>query len=192
MVLTKAVQDARRRLQATLAEYEAEIGQLEADYQRAEADYQKALGEYRQQQITTVLPRVEPVAELEIEELVVTVPPQAEPAAGLRAQELVVTGQARAQSLREPKATELVVTAETAAWTKWLTENAVSGTPPGWSPVIYVDDVRLDGGGPGLDRLPPTLAAHRVDRIEIIKGERAGELYGDEGERGVIRIFTKK
>ncbi len=154
LVLTKAVEDARKRLQATLAEYEAEIGKLEADYRRSEADYQRALGEYRQRQVTT--------------------------------------GQARAQSLREPKATELVVTAETAAWTKWLTENAASGTPPGWSPVIYVDDVRLDGGGSGVDRLSPALVADRIDRIEVVKGERAGELYGDEGERGAIRIFTKK
>ncbi len=126
---------------------------------------------------------------------------RAEPVAGLKVEELVVTGLVRAQSLRELKAaelvrelkaTELVVTAETAAWTKWLTENEVSGTPPGWNPVIYVDDVRLDGGGPGLDRLSPALVAHRIDRIEVIKGERARELYGDEVDRGVIRIFTKK
>lgn len=146
-------------------------------------------------------PVPELVAELQAEELVVTVPPRAEPAAGLGAQELVVTRQAQARSVaeleaaelvRELEATELVVTAETAAWTKWLTENAVSGTPPGWSPVIYVDGVRLDGGGPGLDRLSPALAAHRIDRIEVIMGERAREPYGDEGERGVIRIFTKE
>lgn len=176
----------------------------------AEAELELRVGEL----VVTGQARVEPVAELQVEKLVVTGQAWAEPMAGPKAEELVVMGQARAQSMRESKeaellrelkanelvltglaraqsrrelkATRLVVKARTAAWTKWLTEN------PGSTPVIYVDDVRVDGGGPGLDRLSSVLAAHRIDRIEVIKGEEARGLYGDEGERGVIRIFTKK
>ncbi len=154
--------------------------------------------------VVTGRARAEPVAGLKVEELVVTGQARAQSAAGLKAAELVreltatelaLTRLARAQSTREPKATEpireltaaeLVVTGQGTVWTKWLTEN------PGSTPVIYVDDVRVDAGGPGLDRLSSALAAHRIDRVEVIKGEKARELYGDEGERGVILIFTKK
>ena len=103
---------------------------------------------------------------------------------------LVVTGLARAGV--EFRVEELVATVRPTDWKLWLAKYAVTGTPPGWDPVIYVDDVRVDGGGPGLDRLSPATVAHRIDRIDVLGGRKVLQLYGGEGVHGVIRIYTKK
>lgn len=57
--------------------------------------------------------------------------------------------------------------------------------PTGDEPLVYVDDVRVEGGMPDLD--PET-----IERVEVIKGEAARTLYGDEAENGVVRITLKK
>ncbi len=129
---------------------------------------------------------LEPVVrELEIQELVVTGQAQArsvaeleavvrEPERELEIQELVVAGQAQARSMRE-----------TAAWTKWLTEN------PGSMPVVYVDGVRVVEAG--LEKVLRDIGgSDRIDRIEIEKGEAAERLYGSEAAHGVIHIHTRR
>ena len=65
-------------------------------------------------------------------------------------------------------------------------------SPARGQPLIYIDGVRIEGDGtdgrPTLfDMLDPT----DIDRIEIIKGPAAEELYGSEAAGGVIQVFTK-
>jgi TonB-dependent starch-binding outer membrane protein SusC len=69
-------------------------------------------------------------------------------------------------------------------------------------PVIYVDGIRIDNsadtfmdqssfGGHawvGLDDINP----EDIDRIEIVRGASAANLYGTEAAAGVIQIFTKQ
>lgn len=52
---------------------------------------------------------------------------------------------------------------------------------------MLVDGVRL-ASDKSLDELDPTT----VETVEIVKGDAARRLYGPEGERGVIRITTKR
>lgn len=55
-------------------------------------------------------------------------------------------------------------------------------------PVIYIDGVRINGDrDAALKRLEPD----QIDRIEVIKGDAAKELYGSEAANGVIQIVTK-
>lgn len=55
-------------------------------------------------------------------------------------------------------------------------------------PVVYVDGVRINGDrNVALQRLEPD----QIDRIEVIKGDAAKELYGSEAANGVIQIVTK-
>lgn len=68
-------------------------------------------------------------------------------------------------------------------------------------PVVYVDGVRVDGGGgfggfvwnggggspSRLDDINPDA----IERIEILKGAAAATLYGTEASNGVIQIFTR-
>ena len=56
----------------------------------------------------------------------------------------------------------------------------------GNQPLIFVDGVELEAGSAGLTSLNPD----DIDRIEVIKGEAAADLYGERAENGVIRIFT--
>ena len=58
------------------------------------------------------------------------------------------------------------------------------GTRP--SPIIYVDGVRVDGSFENLG-----LGPDNIDRIEVLKGDKAKEQYGTEAANGVIQIFTK-
>ncbi|HBD98499.1 MAG TPA: hypothetical protein DC060_09905 [Gemmatimonadetes bacterium] len=53
------------------------------------------------------------------------------------------------------------------------------------TPLIYLDGVRVNSDL--LDDLDQDL----IERIEVIKGQRAYELYGDAAAAGVIQIFTK-
>lgn len=77
-------------------------------------------------------------------------------------------------------------------WDRWLAVRAARNAPSDSKPVIYVDGVRVDGGGAGLITLHPALAPEHIDRIEVIKGEYATEKYGEEAANGVILIFTKE
>ncbi len=55
-------------------------------------------------------------------------------------------------------------------------------------PIVYVDGVRVDGG---RDEAMQKLDPDQIDRLEVLKGDAAKELYGSEGRNGVIQIFTK-
>ena len=70
-------------------------------------------------------------------------------------------------------------------------DNPVSGAVQirgtlGTQPLIFVDGVELEAGRAALSSLNPD----DIDRIEVIKGEAAAELYGERAENGVIKIFT--
>ena len=52
--------------------------------------------------------------------------------------------------------------------------------------IVYIDGVRVDSGARSLAELLP----EDIDRIEVVAGPRARELYGNEGADGVIRVFT--
>ena len=55
-------------------------------------------------------------------------------------------------------------------------------------PIIYIDGVRVDGDrDAALQQLNPD----QIDRIEVLKGDAAKELYGSEAGNGVIEIVTK-
>ena len=68
-------------------------------------------------------------------------------------------------------------------------------------PIVFVDGVRVDGGGgfggsvsaggsaspSRLDDINP----ESIDRIEVLKGAAAATLYGTEASNGVIQVFTK-
>ena len=58
----------------------------------------------------------------------------------------------------------------------------------GNQPMIFVDGVRFDEGYGSLSSLNPD----DIDRIEVIKGEAAADLYGERAANGVIQIFTKE
>jgi hypothetical protein len=53
------------------------------------------------------------------------------------------------------------------------------------SPLVYVDEVRVEG-------MPKNLDPDRIDRIEVVKGEAARYKFGPEAVDGVIQIFTKE
>ena len=55
-------------------------------------------------------------------------------------------------------------------------------------PIIYIDGVRV---GRNRDEALQRLDPHQIDRIEVIKGDAAKELYGNEARDGVIQILTK-
>ncbi|MDZ7808274.1 MAG: TonB-dependent receptor plug domain-containing protein [Gracilimonas sp.] len=69
-------------------------------------------------------------------------------------------------------------------------------------PLIYVDGVRVNGGGgfaPGFGAgglgSPSGLSNinfDSIERVEILKGPAAATLYGSQASSGVIQIFTKQ
>jgi len=50
-------------------------------------------------------------------------------------------------------------------------------------PIIYVDGIRVDG--------MPDLDPDDIERIEVLKGAAAIELYGEDASNGVVEIFLK-
>lgn len=58
------------------------------------------------------------------------------------------------------------------------------GGTAGADPMVYVDGVRFEDGLEGLD-------PDEIDSIEILKGDKATEQYGEEGAKGVIIIVTR-
>ena len=58
----------------------------------------------------------------------------------------------------------------------------------GPQPLIFVDGVEVEAGYSSLNSLNPD----DIERIEVIKGAAAAELYGERAEEGVIQIFTKE
>ncbi|MDE2805029.1 MAG: TonB-dependent receptor plug domain-containing protein [Gemmatimonadota bacterium] len=58
----------------------------------------------------------------------------------------------------------------------------------GSQPLIYIDGVRVNGDrDAALQQIEPD----QIDRIEVLKGDAAKELYGSEAANGVIQIVTK-
>ena len=73
-----------------------------------------------------------------------------------------------------------------------LVAEVIQAAPPGQvrllgengtSPLVYVDGVRIEG-------LPSDLDPDAISRIEVVKGEAARALFGEEAAVGVIQIFT--
>ena len=58
-------------------------------------------------------------------------------------------------------------------------------------PLVYIDGIRVDIAGEWSGLLE-TLVPDLIDRIEIIKGPAAAQLYGEEAANGVIQVFTKE
>lgn len=56
-------------------------------------------------------------------------------------------------------------------------------------PLIYIDGVRMNGDATGMLN---TLSPNDIERIEVIKGPAAAELYGAKAEDGVILITLKE
>ena len=70
-------------------------------------------------------------------------------------------------------------------------------------PLVYIDGVRVNSGGPGEDVTVGTgnsrpasrlndINPELIESIEIIKGPAAATLYGTEASNGVINIITKR
>ena len=63
-----------------------------------------------------------------------------------------------------------------------------ASVPGDLQPLLYVDGVRMEGDREsvlsGIDR-------EHIDRIEVVKGEAAIRLFGDQATGGVIQIFLK-
>lgn len=65
--------------------------------------------------------------------------------------------------------------------------------PPGLDtengPLVLIDGERVDGSAKDvLAKLSPD----RIDRVEVIKGDAARTVHGDDAKNGVIQIFLKK
>ena len=58
--------------------------------------------------------------------------------------------------------------------------------PDGPKPLIIIDGVIIDDPD-ALDNMDPD----NIERVEVMKGTKARELYGERGAGGVIKIFTK-
>ena len=71
---------------------------------------------------------------------------------------------------------------------KWQSEdNVVSfrDTDVSLQPLIYIDGERTE-------RDISELSPDDIERVEVVKGAAATELFGEEAKGGVIQIFTKK
>jgi len=66
-----------------------------------------------------------------------------------------------------------------------ISGSVISDADP--EPLIYVDGIRVGGRG-YIDNLDPSA----IERIEIIKGNAATELFGREAAGGVIQIFLEE
>ena len=71
--------------------------------------------------------------------------------------------------------------------TKKITENNIKVQSKGVSNPIYVVD------GKGISKMDvDELNKDTIEKISVLKGEKAIEKYGDKGKNGVIEIFLKK
>jgi TonB-dependent SusC/RagA subfamily outer membrane receptor len=60
-------------------------------------------------------------------------------------------------------------------------------------PLIYVDGVMMGGGEyASAKEALAEISPDDIERIEVIKGAKARDTYGEEARNGVILIFTKK
>lgn len=56
------------------------------------------------------------------------------------------------------------------------------------APLVYIDGLRAPEGKRALEGLNPD----DIDRVEVIKGPAAVEVFGEEASAGVVQIFLKK
>jgi hypothetical protein len=59
----------------------------------------------------------------------------------------------------------------------------------GPEPIVFVDGVRVEGGLVAVEAL---VDVDEIERVEVLKGEAARVIMGDEARNGVVRITTKK
>ncbi len=52
-------------------------------------------------------------------------------------------------------------------------------------PIVYVDGIRADAAALEALDIP------HIERIEVVKGDAAKSMWGDEAAHGVIQIFTR-
>ena len=55
------------------------------------------------------------------------------------------------------------------------------------NPLVIIDGKEAEAGK-GLDDLDP----NKIDKMEVLKGEKAVEKYGEKAKNGVVLITTKK
>ena len=65
---------------------------------------------------------------------------------------------------------------------------AEAGGSSGDPPLVYVDGVLQEGGMAAAQELDPEM----IERIEVVKGQAARAIFGEEAAAGVIQIFLKK
>ena len=68
------------------------------------------------------------------------------------------------------------------AFVQARSQDAVSAS----SALVFVDGKRMPAGT-SLDQMDPK----QITRIEVVKGQAAVGIYGEEGRAGVINIFTR-
>lgn len=59
-------------------------------------------------------------------------------------------------------------------------------------PLVYVDGIRVDHGGASRQEVLAALDPASIERVEVLKGPAAVELYGAEASNGVIQIFLRE
>jgi hypothetical protein len=62
------------------------------------------------------------------------------------------------------------------------------GAPSSPQPLLYVDGLRMEGD---RDAVLADIDPDEIDRVEVVKGEAAIRLFGEEAVGGVIQIFLK-
>lgn len=67
---------------------------------------------------------------------------------------------------------------------------AIKVSPGAADPLVVIDDMRL--GRMSAAKLDAILAPDRIARIDVLKGETAVTLYGEEGRNGVIVVYSKE
>ena len=60
--------------------------------------------------------------------------------------------------------------------------------PSNSQPLLYVDGLRMEGD---RDAVLADIDPDDIDRVEVLKGEAAIRLFGEEAGSGVIQIFLK-
>ena len=87
-----------------------------------------------------------------------------------------------------PEATDGEATdGETAGEALSRTARITADTWDGRRPLIFIDGVEVESASV-LSSVNPD----NIERIEVIKGTAAADRFGDQGEAGVIQIFTKE
>lgn len=71
------------------------------------------------------------------------------------------------------------------------TESGPAAAPAdesGLQPLVYIDGVRVEGAG---EAVMSELDPDQIERVEVVKGDAALRLFGEDATGGVIQIFLK-